>query len=175
MDWIDKFNEETKKRREYNKSSEGKEESKQRMRTWRASKAGKVSSEVEKNKKIKGKRFKKMWKENRDSLLKQSSKAGKKGGNTYSELRNKKASETGKKTWKENFKDAVEKRRSYKGEGNHKCTITEETAIKILTDYVNEPKKYGLYITLAEKYNCSKRVVQKICKRETWKHIEPKK
>jgi hypothetical protein len=101
------------------------------------------------------------------------SKAGKIGGNTHSELRNKKASDIGKKTWKQNFKDVVAKRRSYKGEGNVRCTITEETAINILTDYINEPKKYGLFIVLAKKYNCSKRVVQKICRRETWLHIKP--
>lgn len=173
MDWIDKLNKELEERRDYNKSSKGKEEANQRMRSWVGKQGGSSKSPLVTE--SRSKTLKKLWQENREKLIEISRDAGIKGGNTYSELRNKKASETGKKTWKENFKDVVEKRRSYKGEGNVRCTITEETAINILTDYVNEPKKYGLFIILAEKYNCSKRVVQKICRRETWKHIQPKK
>jgi hypothetical protein len=81
------------------------------------------------------------------------------------------SSKVGKKTWKQNFKDVVKKRRSYAGEGNHKCRITEETAINILQDYLNEPNKYGLLIKLAKKYNTTRRTIQKIGLRETWKHI----
>ena len=173
MDWIDKLNKDLEERRKKNSTSEAKEEANKRMLKWRASNAGKQSSKVANNGRD---AFKKMWKNDREKLMKQSIKAGNIAGlKVRTEKQLKASSNTGKKTWKENFKDVVEKRRSYAGEGNVRCTITEETAINILTDYVNESKKYGLFIILAKKYNCSNRVVSKICRRETWKHIKPNK
>ena len=170
MDWIDKLNKDLEERREKLSTEESKQKAEQRKKSWIASQGGKVSGKLNG-----GKAFKKMWQEDREKLIELSTKAGNIAGSKPRTQKQLKAlSNIGKKTWKENFKDTVEKRRSYKGEGNVKCTITEETAINILTDYVNEPKKYGLFIILSEKYNCSKRVVQKICTRETWKHIKPK-
>jgi hypothetical protein len=104
------------------------------------------------------------------------SKAGKVGGNTHSDLRNKLCSELGKKTGKENILLMIKNRRSYKGEGNIKCKITESQAQEILNYYnklVNSGhKKYGLLTNVANNFsNISKRIVLKICSRQTWKHL----
>ena len=104
------------------------------------------------------------------------SKAGKIGGNTHSDLRNKRCSELGKKTGKKNALLMIKNRRSYKGEGNHKCKITETKAQEIL-DYYNKlvntgHRKYGLLTNVVNHFsNVSKRIVLKICLRETWKHL----
>jgi len=106
------------------------------------------------------------------------SKAGKIGGNTHSDLRNQKCSELGKKTGAINVRKMIEKRRSYKGKGNPKCQITEFQAQQILnyyTELVNSGhRKYGLITNVINHFNTiPKRIVKKICLRETWKHINP--
>jgi hypothetical protein len=104
------------------------------------------------------------------------SAAGKIGGNTKSDLRNKKCSELGKRTGKTNVLTMIKNRRSYKGEGNIKCKITELQAIEILNYYTklvqSGHRKYGLISNVVNQFpNISKRIVQKICNRDTWKHI----
>ncbi len=119
------------------------------------------------------------WKiDNADRLRNQAGEAGKIGGNTYSKLRNKKCSELGKKTGPRNVYNMVKNRRSYKGEGNHKCKITEEKAQQILDDYTNLVKEghraYGLYQKVHKLHqDVTKRIVVKICERSTWKHLTP--
>lgn len=108
------------------------------------------------------------------------SKAGKVGGNTKSDLRNQKCSELGKRTGVINVKIMVQKRRSYKGEGNVRCKISESQAQNILNYYtqlVNSGhRKYGLLTNVINNFpNIPKRIVQKICLRVTWKHLTPTK
>jgi hypothetical protein len=104
------------------------------------------------------------------------SKAGKVGGNTHSDLRNKACSELGKRTGKKNALLMIKNRRSYEGEGNHKCKITQIQAQEIL-DYYNKlvnsgHRKYGLLTNVVNNFsNISKRIVLKICLRQTWKHL----
>jgi len=104
------------------------------------------------------------------------SKAGKVGGNTHSDLRNKKCSELGKRTGLTNVHLMVKNRRSYKGEGNHKCKITELQAKEILSYYdnllLNSKSNYGLLAKTKKHFlHVSKYIVSKICTRTTWKHI----
>ena len=104
------------------------------------------------------------------------SKAGKVGGNTHSDLRNKKCSELGKRTGVINAPLMIKNRRSYKGEGNHKCKITESQAKEILSYYenlsLNSKSNYGLITKTKQHFShISKYIVSKICKRTTWKHI----
>jgi hypothetical protein len=106
------------------------------------------------------------------------STAGKVGGNTKSDLRNQKCSELGKRTGAINARIMVEKRRSYKGEGNIKCKITESQAQEILdyyTQLVNSGhRKYGLLPNVVNQFpSISKRIIVKICLRDTWKHLSP--
>lgn len=106
------------------------------------------------------------------------SKAGKVGGNTKSDLRNQKCSELGKRTGATNALIMIQKRRSYKGEGNHKCKITESQAQEILdyyTELVNSGhRKYGLLPNVVNQFpSISQRIVKKICLRSTWKHLTP--
>jgi hypothetical protein len=104
------------------------------------------------------------------------SKAGKVGGNTKSDLRDKKCSELGKRTGPINALLMSKNRRTYKGEGNHKCKITEIQAQEILdyyTQLVNSGhRKYGLLTNVVNHFpSIPKRIVQKICLRNTWKHL----
>jgi hypothetical protein len=106
------------------------------------------------------------------------SKAGKVGGNTKSDLRDKKCSELGKRTGATNARIMIEKRRSYEGEGNIKCKITESQAQEILdyyTQLVNSGhRKYGLVSNVVNQFpSISKRIIVKICMRDTWKHLSP--
>jgi hypothetical protein len=104
------------------------------------------------------------------------SKAGKVGGNTKSDLRDKKCSELGKRTGPINALLMSKNRRTYKGEGNHNCQITENQAQEIL-DYFTQlfnsrNSKYGLIPMVKAHFpNISPNIVRKICKRETWRHL----
>ena len=110
------------------------------------------------------------------SRSKWGSVAGKVGGNKKSDLRNKKCSELGKKTGPVNVLNMIKKRKSYNGQNNPKCKITETQAQEILdyyTQLVNSGhRKYGLLSTTYKMFpSISKRIVQKICLRTTWKHL----
>jgi hypothetical protein len=98
-------------------------------------------------------------------------KMGTVGGNTKSILRSEKASITGKKTGPINVHIMLAKRPSVKGEGNSRATLTNNDVISIRNEYPLYKSKYGLYSILAEKYNTTTRVIQKIIRKETWKHI----
>ena len=104
------------------------------------------------------------------------SKAGKVGGNTKSDLRDKKCSELGKRTGPINALLMSKNRRTYKGEGNHKCQITEIQAQQILDYYTqllnSSGSNYGLIPKTKTHFpNISPNIIRKICKRETWRHL----
>tara|TARA_R110000772_G_C13029996_1_gene411597 strand:- start:31 stop:576 length:546 start_codon:yes stop_codon:yes gene_type:complete len=106
------------------------------------------------------------------------SKGGKLGGNKHSELRNSKCSELGKRTWKENFKDNISKRRCYRGNNNPFSKITEKKAQQILDDYTklvnNGHKTYGLYPAVYKLHqDTTLKTVKNICRRSCWKHLKP--